>query len=145
MAVTGPYAFPTTASLFLALCRCTGALASFPTLCSGTDARAAISILEVDFDRNTSLPFFIKFDIELQFHIKEFHDRMPVIVDPKDYTRWLEPGDPQQPPIDLLRPYPAEKMRAWRIGPDIGNVRNNRPDLIDPIEPTDPTDQDGLF
>ena len=65
---------------------------------------------------------------------QEFHDRMPVILDPKDYDRWLEPGDPQQPPIDLLRPYPAELMRAWKIGPDVGNVRNNRPGLIDPIE-----------
>jgi putative SOS response-associated peptidase YedK len=65
---------------------------------------------------------------------QEFHDRMPVILDPKDYDRWLEPGDPQQPPIDLLRPYSAELMSAWKIGPDVGNVRNNRPGLIDPIE-----------
>jgi putative SOS response-associated peptidase YedK len=65
--------------------------------------------------------------------VQEFHDRMPVIVDPKDYTRWLEQGDPQQPPIDHLRPYPAEKMRAWRIGSDVGDVRKNHPGLIDPI------------
>ena len=66
--------------------------------------------------------------------VAKFHDRMPVFLHPKDYQRWLEPGDPQQPPVDLLRPFPPELMRAWRIKPDVGNVRNDRPDLLDPIE-----------
>jgi hypothetical protein len=30
---------------------------------------------------------------------QDFHDRMPVVLDPKDYDRWLKPGDPQQPPL----------------------------------------------
>jgi len=56
---------------------------------------------------------------------------MPVILDVKDCDRWLEPGDPLRPPIDLLRPHPAELMRDWRIGPGVGKGLNNRPDLID--------------
>ena len=63
------------------------------------------------------------------------HDRMPLIIDPRDYPRWLDPGDPQRPPVDLLRPYDDELMKIWRVKPDVGNVRNDRPDLIDPIEP----------
>jgi putative SOS response-associated peptidase YedK len=43
------------------------------------------------------------------------HNRMPVILDPRDYTRWMDPGDPTRPPTDLLRPYPAEKMRSWAV------------------------------
>lgn len=61
------------------------------------------------------------------------HDRMPVILPPKDYQRWLEPGDPSHLPIDLLRPYPAEEMKAWKVGSAVGNVRNNGPGLIEPI------------
>src|SRR6266568_2838002 len=61
------------------------------------------------------------------------HDRMPVILPPKDYQRWLEPGDPSHLPIDLLRPYPAEEMKAWKVGSAIGNVQNNEPGLIEPI------------
>jgi hypothetical protein len=30
---------------------------------------------------------------------------MPVIIPERDYDRWLQPGDPQRPPIDLLRPF----------------------------------------
>ncbi len=65
---------------------------------------------------------------------------MPLILAPRDYNRWLEPGDPQGPPTDLLRPYDEELMKIWWVKPDVGNVRNNRPDLIDPVEqPDEPT------
>ena len=40
------------------------------------------------------------------------HNRMPVILERKDYGRWLDPGDPARPPVDLLRPYPAERMQG---------------------------------
>ena len=64
--------------------------------------------------------------------MKPVHNRMPVILDPKDYDRWLSPGDPAHPPIDLLRPYPAERMRAWPVDDRVGNVRNNDADLLKP-------------
>jgi putative SOS response-associated peptidase YedK len=61
------------------------------------------------------------------------HDRMPAILKPSDYARWLEPGNPQQPPVDLLRPYDAGQMTAWKVSPAVGNVRNNTPDLCEPV------------
>jgi putative SOS response-associated peptidase YedK len=57
------------------------------------------------------------------------HNRMPVILKPADYDRWLEPGEPTQLPVDLLRPYPAAEMKAWKVSSDVGNVRNNHPQL----------------
>jgi putative SOS response-associated peptidase YedK len=54
---------------------------------------------------------------------------MPVILSPQNYSRWLDPGDPAQLPVDLLRPYPAEEMRAWKVSAAVGNVRNNNPEL----------------
>jgi len=65
--------------------------------------------------------------------LEPIHNRMPVILAPKDYQRWLDPGVPTHPPIDLLRPYPAEEMKAWKVGSAVGNVRNNEPGLITPI------------
>ena len=64
---------------------------------------------------------------------ERIHDRMPVILSPADYGRWLDPGDPARPPIDLLRPFQAEKMTCWQLSKDVGNIRNDRPDLIDPV------------
>jgi putative SOS response-associated peptidase YedK len=65
--------------------------------------------------------------------VEPIHNRMPVILDPRDYSRWLDPGEPSHLPIDLLRPYPADKMTAWKVDPAVGNVRNDRSELIDPI------------
>jgi len=65
--------------------------------------------------------------------LEPIHNRMPVILAPNDYQRWLEPGEPTHLPIDLLRPYPAEEMKAWKVGSAVGNVRNNAPELIAPI------------
>jgi putative SOS response-associated peptidase YedK len=63
--------------------------------------------------------------------MEPIHNRMPVILDPRDYARWLQPGDPARPPIDLLRPFPAEKMLAWPVSGRVGNVRNNDPQLLE--------------
>lgn len=65
--------------------------------------------------------------------MEPIHNRMPVILSPKDYTRWLDPGEPNRLPIDLLRPYPAEKMKAWKVSAEVGNVRNNFPELRLPV------------
>ena len=72
--------------------------------------------------------------------MEPFHNRMPAILDPKDYERWLAPADPAHLPIDLLRPYPPEKMKAWKVSSRIGNVRNNDPELLKPLdEPPKPS------
>jgi len=63
------------------------------------------------------------------------HDRMPVILEPRNYERWIDPGDPARPPVDLLRPYPAEKMRAWTVSDRVGNVRNDDANLLKEWQP----------
>ena len=64
--------------------------------------------------------------------VQPLHDRMPVIIPEMDYDRWLQPGDPERPPIDLLRADDADKMTAWRVDKAVGNVKNDRPELIEP-------------
>jgi putative SOS response-associated peptidase YedK len=59
------------------------------------------------------------------------HDRMPVILHESDFDRWLSRDDnPAHPPIDLLRPFPADEMESFEVSRDVGNVRNNSPDLL---------------
>jgi putative SOS response-associated peptidase YedK len=36
--------------------------------------------------------------------MQPIHTRMPVILRPEDYERWLVPVDPARPPTDMLRP-----------------------------------------
>jgi hypothetical protein len=49
---------------------------------------------------------------------------MPVIIPEKDYDRWLQPADPDRPPIDLLRPCDADKMTAWKVDKAFGNPQD---------------------
>jgi putative SOS response-associated peptidase YedK len=65
--------------------------------------------------------------------MQSLHNRMLVILKPEDYDRWLEPGEQTQLPVDMLRPYPAEEMKAWKVSSDVGNARNNRPELVEAV------------
>jgi putative SOS response-associated peptidase YedK len=55
---------------------------------------------------------------------------MPVILHPEGYEEWPMRVDGERPPVELLRPYPAEEMAAKEAHKDVGNVRNNHPELL---------------
>jgi len=62
---------------------------------------------------------------------------MPLIVARKDWQRWLEDGNPDRPPVDLLRPFDADTMKAWRADERINNVKNTGPELGEPVKDED--------
>lgn len=35
------------------------------------------------------------------------------------------PGDPARSPMDLLRPFPAEQMTAWKVDRMVGMLRKH--------------------
>ena len=63
--------------------------------------------------------------------MQTLHHRMPVIIDPADAERWLDPKVSDA--SDLLRPYPAEEMTAYPVSTRVNSSRNEGPDLIDPL------------
>ena len=63
--------------------------------------------------------------------VSEIHDRMPAILAPSDYTRWLsEEPDPRQ----LMRPFSAGLMRMWPISRRVNKPENDDPLIIEPID-----------
>lgn len=71
--------------------------------------------------------------------MEPFHDRCPLIIKPNDYERWLTPynkDDPSTAPVELVRTYPAEDMKAWKVNKLVGNG----PGLLELLET-----QAGLF
>jgi putative SOS response-associated peptidase YedK len=58
------------------------------------------------------------------------HTRMPVILHPRDYDRWLSREVPEQPPVDLLRPFDSDDMAMAPANKLVGNVRNNGPEML---------------
>lgn len=66
--------------------------------------------------------------------VAPIHNRMPVILPPETYDRWLDPAE-QKPGAfsDLLVPYPAEQMTAYPVSRVVNNPRNDVPDCVVPV------------
>jgi hypothetical protein len=59
------------------------------------------------------------------------NDRMPVVLDEKDYGRWLDGSDN---PKDLLKACHNEVIYNYPVSRQVNSVRNNDPSLVVPLE-----------
>lgn len=55
--------------------------------------------------------------------LADIHDRMPVILAPDAYDRWLTADEPD--PRDLLVPYPAAPMAIWPVSLRVNSPVND--------------------
>jgi putative SOS response-associated peptidase YedK len=59
------------------------------------------------------------------------HDRMPVIVDPDDFERWLDPGYRDSDALKrLLAPAPEDLLRGRPVSRHVNNPRHEDPRCI---------------
>jgi putative SOS response-associated peptidase YedK len=61
------------------------------------------------------------------------HNRMPVILHPRDYAKWLDPS-PQTPDQlkPLIKPFPADLMDAYPVSTLVNTPANDIPELVVP-------------
>lgn len=64
----------------------------------------------------------------------DIHDRTPLLVPRAAWGRWLDPAV-DSPGDDLLVPGVAGVLDAWPVGPAVGDVRNDGPELAAPVVP----------
>ena len=63
--------------------------------------------------------------------MRSIHDRMPVILDPRDYARWLDPSETSaEDAVNLLRPFDPDQMTAYPVSTRVNTPKNNDDDLI---------------
>jgi putative SOS response-associated peptidase YedK len=68
--------------------------------------------------------------------LAEVHDRMPLVLPPSTWGRWLDPGVAD--PADLLAAWDeasGEHLEIRPVGAKVGDYRNNGPQLIEYAEP----------
>ncbi|MBN8999142.1 MAG: SOS response-associated peptidase [Rhizobiales bacterium] len=63
--------------------------------------------------------------------VAALHDRMPVVVEPQDYARWLAVGM-EGGFEDILRPAPTGTFAAIPVSPRVNGPRFDDPGLIEP-------------
>ena len=61
------------------------------------------------------------------------HDRMPVILHPRDYAKWLDPA-PQTPENlqPLIKPFPADPMTAYPVSTLVNKATEDMPEMVVP-------------
>ena len=66
--------------------------------------------------------------------MRPIHDRMPVIVPPKDYGAWLDPmNEDMQKLKGLMASYPAARMEAYLVSKAVSNAKNDGAELIEAL------------
>jgi putative SOS response-associated peptidase YedK len=65
--------------------------------------------------------------------VAPFHDRMPVILSPRDYMRWLDPAIHAVDELDdLFVAFDANAMERIAVSPRVNSVANDDPRCIEP-------------
>ncbi len=63
--------------------------------------------------------------------MSDLHSRMPVIPDQANVRQWVESTAADR--TTLIKPYKDNDLYAWKVGSDVGNVRNQGEQLIEEI------------
>ncbi len=59
-----------------------------------------------------------------------YHDRMPVILEDSQFDDWMR--GPTELAAGMMKPYAGE-LDIWPVDPAVGNVRNNKPELMERV------------
>jgi putative SOS response-associated peptidase YedK len=68
--------------------------------------------------------------------VSSLHDRMPVILREDAHAKWLDPKNEKTDELGrLLKPFPADEMRAYPVSTRVNDVKNDDAQLLDPHDP----------
>ncbi len=74
---------------------------------------------------------------EANAFMKRLHERMPVILAPADYARWLDPDNHDTASLKrLLVPAPEEGFTEWPVSRELNNPRHEGPACAAEVEKT---------
>lgn len=65
--------------------------------------------------------------------LQPIHDRMPVILNSKDYDLWLDTSQTTSQLIQLLQPFPSTEMTSYPVSTKVNKPTNNTPELINSL------------
>ena len=68
----------------------------------------------------------------------DIHDRKPLVLAPEHAREWVDPETSPERAAEIAVEHcrPTEDFHWYKVGKDVGNVRNQRPELITSIDVT---------
>jgi len=86
-------------------------------------------------EHGEEFPSFAIITTEANELMKPIHNRMPVILDERDFDEWLDRDNKSIGDLKkLLVPYPAEKMKAYPVAKFVSSSRNDGPECLEPVK-----------
>jgi hypothetical protein len=61
---------------------------------------------------------------------RQYHDRMPLVLEESQFDDWMR--GPTELAAEMMKPC-GGAIEASEVGAEVGNVRNNRPELMDRV------------
>ena len=84
-------------------------------------------------DEGPAVQSFTLITTEANGVVEPVHDRMPVILPPAAWDRWLDPRVREVADVlPLLRPYPAGEMKAQAVSQRLNSAREDDASLVAP-------------
>jgi putative SOS response-associated peptidase YedK len=66
--------------------------------------------------------------------VGNIHDRMPVIIEPELYDRWLDPETKEKSLLSLFAPFPNKKILAYPVGIEVNNPKNDNLNCLEELK-----------
>lgn len=100
---------------------------------------------EFEDDKGEMMHTFTIITTEPNDVTKEVHDRMPAILTQEAEKLWLDESASDIDLLDVLRPYPAEKMGTYPVSSKVNNAKYKGADSIASSSPVDQFGNYSLF
>ncbi|ALJ00161.1 SOS response-associated peptidase [Rufibacter tibetensis] len=94
----------------------------------------------VDKETGEILNTFTVITTEPNELMASIHNRMPAILHLEEERVWLSNTDDVARLVELLRPYPAEEMKAYPVSALVNSPKNDVPSVLEPV-----SEQGNLF
>ena len=65
--------------------------------------------------------------------LSDIHDRQPAVVDPDDFTDWLDPGTPKETLQEIIGPPYEGPYEIRPVSDMVNRVANDTPDILTPL------------
>lgn len=76
--------------------------------------------------------------------IRPLHNRMPVILSPNDYDKWLNAGASDVETLrSLMQPFSGDDFEITPVSKRINSARNDDPECVEPVDPPSPPEEQG--
>jgi len=69
--------------------------------------------------------------------LDRIHERQPLVLDPPEWSTWLDPATGAADVLGLLEPRAPGRFEARPVSRAVSSIRSNGPQLLDPVPAQD--------